>query len=124
MTQTFSFRFTTSVITIPENVHSLFLVAPSKILPTATSYMQLVLQLQSAKVAQIIFLDSLKQFLFQECYSPLQFFPVSSVANCIEHPSSNQYEIQQRSTKNILETVTVLRNQNDRFKFEKQYLLL
>ncbi len=116
-------RFTTNVITIAENVHSLYLIAPSKVLPTATTYMQLILQLQSSRVVQVVFFDSRKHFVFQECYSPLQYFPVSSLANCIEHPSSSQYEIQQVSTRNILETVTVLRNQNDRFKFERQYLL-
>ncbi len=116
-------RFTSNVITIAENVHSLFLIAPSKVLPTASAYMQLVIQVQSAQVFQVVFFDSLKHFVFQECYSPLQYFPAASVANCIEHPSSSQYEIQQVSTKNILETVTVLRNQNDRFKFDKQYLL-
>lgn len=111
-------------VTIPdEGVDGLFLIAPSRCLLTASAYTDLIIQLQTFKAAQIVFLDSLKRPPFPY---PLQFFPVNSVADCIEHPASNQVEIQQRSTKNILETITILRrsHQNDdHFKFEKQFLV-
>lgn len=102
---------------------SLFLIRPSIVFPTAPLYMQLIIRLQMIQAHRIIFLDSLKHFAFKEYYSPLQYFPAHSRINCIEHPSSNQYELQQHSTKNIIETVTVCRNQNDRLTFERRYLV-
>lgn len=114
-----------SGLAISDCASNLFLLCPSKTLITAPQYLQLILDLQSvaAGANQIVFLDSFKHPAFRELHSPLQFFPVASVVDCIEHPASGQFELQQVSTKNILETVTVLRSQNDRLRFEKHFLI-
>ena len=109
---------------VPEGTSSVFLIFPSRAFPSAARYMRLIIQLQSLQgVDQIVFFDSLKHFAFKESLSPLQFFPQPALVNVIEHPQTFQYELIQTCSKNILDTVTVLRNNNDRFKFEKPYLL-
>lgn len=109
---------------VPEGTSSVFLIFLSRAFTSAVRYMRLIIQLQSLQgVDQVVFFDSLKHFAFKESLSPLQFFPQPALVNVIEHPQTFQYELIQSCSKNILDTVTVLRNNNDRFKFEKPYLL-